>query len=79
MPYNRLGRTGLKVSALSFGSWVTFGDQLDTELAKDCLSAAHEAGVNFYDNAEAYAGGKSEQIMGEAISELGWERFSYVI
>ncbi|MGI8754952.1 MAG: potassium channel beta subunit family protein [Acidimicrobiales bacterium] len=79
MPYNRLGRTGLKVSALSFGSWVTFGDQLDVELAKDCLSAAHEAGVNFYDNAEAYAGGKSEQIMGDAIADLGWERYSYVI
>ncbi len=79
MPYNRLGRSGLKVSALSFGSWVTFGDQLDTELAKDCLSAAHEAGCTFYDNAEAYAGGKSEQIMGDAIAELGWERYSYVI
>ncbi len=79
MPYNRLGRSGLKVSALSFGSWVTFGDQLDVELAKDCLSAAHEAGCNFYDNAEAYAGGKSEQIMGDAIAELGWERYSYVI
>ena len=79
MPYNRLGRSGLKVSALSFGSWVTFGDQLDVELAKDCLSAAHEAGVNFYDNAEAYAGGKSEQIMGDAITDLGWERHSYVI
>lgn len=79
MPYNRLGRSGLKVSALSFGSWVTFGDQLDVELAKDCLSAAHDAGVNFYDNAEAYAGGKSEQIMGDAMRDLGWERYSYVI
>ena len=79
MPYRRLGRSGLKVSALSFGSWVTFGTQVDTTLAKDCLAAAREAGVNFFDNAEAYAGGQSEQIMGDAIAELGWERHSYVI
>jgi voltage-dependent potassium channel beta subunit len=79
MQYRRLGRTGLQVSAFSFGSWVTFGDQLDTGLAKDCLAAAREAGVNFFDNAEAYAGGESETIMGKAIAELGWERHSYVI
>ena len=79
MPYRRLGRSGLKVSVLSFGSWVTFGEQVDTSLAKDCLTAAREAGVNFFDNAEAYAGGQSEQIMGDAIRELGWERWSYVI
>ncbi len=79
MPYRRLGRAGLQVSAFSFGSWVTFGDQLDTGLAKDCLAAAREAGVNFFDNAEAYAGGESETIMGKAIAELGWERHSYVI
>jgi len=79
MPYNRLGRSGLKVSALSFGSWVTFGTQVDTSLAKDCLTVAKEAGVNFFDNAEAYAGGQSEQIMGDAIAELGWARHEYVI
>ena len=79
MTYRRLGRSGLKVSVLSFGSWVTFGDQLDTGLAKDCLSVAREGGVNFFDNAEAYAGGQSEEIMGAAIRELGWERWSYVI
>jgi voltage-dependent potassium channel beta subunit len=79
MPYNRLGRSGLEVSALSFGSWVTFGTQVDTSLAKDCLRVAKEAGVNFFDNAEAYAGGQSEQIMGEAIAELGWARHEYVI
>ncbi|MBA2496641.1 MAG: aldo/keto reductase, partial [Acidimicrobiia bacterium] len=56
MEYRRLGRSGLKVSVLSFGSWVTFGSQLDTGLAVDCLAAAHERGVNFYDNAEVYAG-----------------------
>nr|WP_254126776.1 aldo/keto reductase [Aquihabitans sp. G128] len=79
MTYRRLGRSGLKVSVLSFGSWVTFGDQVDTALAKECLTAARDAGVNFFDNAEAYAGGQSEQIMGDAIAELGWERHSYVI
>jgi voltage-dependent potassium channel beta subunit len=79
MEYRRMGRTGLQVSVLSFGSWVTFGGQLDTSLARDCLSAARSAGVNFFDNAEAYAGGESERIMGKAIAELGWERHSYVI
>ena len=74
MPFRRLGRSGLQVSAISFGSWVTFGTQLDTGLARDCLAAAREAGVNFFDNAEAYAGGKSETIMGQAIAELGWDR-----
>ena len=79
MPYRKLGRSGLEVSAVSFGSWVTFGGQLDTGLARDCLAAAHERGVNFFDNAEAYAGGDSEAIMGRAIAELGWPRWSYVI
>jgi voltage-dependent potassium channel beta subunit len=79
MPYRRLGASGLQVSVLSFGSWVTFGHQLDTGLAKECLAAAYDAGVNFFDNAEVYAGGRSEQIMGEAIAELGWPRHSYVI
>jgi voltage-dependent potassium channel beta subunit len=79
MEYRRLGRSGLKVSVLSFGSWVTFGPQLDTGLATDCIAAAAEAGVNFFDNAEAYSGGKSEQIMGEAFSTLGWPRYRYVV
>ena len=79
MTYRRLGRSGLRVSVLSFGSWVTFGDQVDTALAKECLTAARDVGVNFFDNAESYAGGQSEQIMGDAIAELGWERYSYVI
>jgi voltage-dependent potassium channel beta subunit len=79
MEYRRLGRSGLQVSVLSFGSWVTFGTQVDTTLAKDCLTAARDAGVNFFDNAEAYAGGESERIMGQAIAELGWPRWSYVI
>ncbi len=79
MEYRRLGRTGLKVSALSFGSWVTFGPQLDDELATRCMATAYEGGVNFFDNAESYAGGDSERIMGRAIAQLGWPRHSYVI
>ena len=79
MEYRRLGNTGLKLSVLSFGSWVTFHNQLGTDTALDCMQAAWEAGVNFFDNAEVYAGGKSEEIMGHAVRELGWPRESYVI
>jgi voltage-dependent potassium channel beta subunit len=79
MPYRRLGRSGLQVSVLSFGSWVSFGTQMDTGLARDCLAAAWEAGVNFFDNAESYAGGESERIMGAAIAELGWPRERFVV
>jgi voltage-dependent potassium channel beta subunit len=79
MEYRRLGRSGLKVSALSFGSWVSFGAQLDTGMAKDCLATAWEHGVNFFDNAEAYAGGESERIMGKAIEALGWSRETFVV
>ena len=79
MPYRRLGRTGLKVSLLSFGSWVTFGPQLGEELAVRCLAAAREGGVNFFDNAESYAGGESEAIMGRALKTLGWPRHEYLV
>lgn len=79
MEYRRLGVSGLKVSALSFGSWVTFGEQMGTEAATETMGLAREAGVNFFDNAESYAGGKSEEIMGKALSELGWPRHSYVV
>jgi voltage-dependent potassium channel beta subunit len=79
MEYRRLGRSGLKVSVLSFGSWVSFGPQLDVGLARDCLAAAWEAGVNFFDNAESYANGQSEEIMGKAIAELGWDRETFVV
>ena len=79
MEYRRLGRSGLQVSVLSFGSWVSFGDQLGVDTAMECLDAAQQAGVNFFDNAESYAGGKSESIMGQAIAKLGWPRHSYVI
>ena len=79
MEYRRLGSSGLKVSVLSFGSWVTFGPQLAGSLAEECLAAAYEGGVNFFDNAESYSGGESERIMGQAIAALGWERYSYVV
>jgi voltage-dependent potassium channel beta subunit len=79
MEFRRLGRSGLKVSVLSFGSWVTFGPQLDVGLAVDCIAAAGEAGVNFFDNAEAYAGGESERIMGKAFERIGWKRNDYVV
>src|SRR3984957_6425140 len=82
MEYRRLGSSGLKVSVLSFGSWVTFGNanQIETaQQAAECLQAAYEAGVNFFDNAEAYSAGESERVMGAAIRELGWARHDYVI
>ena len=79
MEYRRLGHSGLQVSVLSFGSWVSFGNQIDTGAAVECLAAARDGGMNFFDNAEAYAGGESERIMGSAIAELGWSRSSYVI
>jgi voltage-dependent potassium channel beta subunit len=79
MPHRRLGRSGLKVSVLSFGSWVSFGGQLDIGRARDCLAAAYEGGVNFFDNAESYAAGESERIMGQAIAELRWPRSSYLV
>ena len=79
MEYRRLGRSGLQVSVLSFGSWVTFGTQFGLDTAMECLDAARAAGVNFFDNAESYAGGESERIMGQALSKLGWARHSYVV
>ena len=79
MVHRRLGRSGLKVSVLSFGSWVTFKAQVDKDAAAEMLQEARDAGVTFFDNAEAYAGGDSERIMGEAIRDLGWERWSYVV
>ncbi len=79
MPYRRLGNSGIKVSALSFGSWVTFNSQLDVDRAVDCMAAAFDAGVNFFDNAESYAAGESERIMGDAIRKLGWRRHEYLV
>jgi len=79
MRYRRLGRSGLKVSALSYGSWLTFAERIDAAGAEDCLKAAYEAGVNFFDNAEAYAEGRSEALMGEILAKLGWPRETYLV
>jgi len=79
MEYRFLGKSGLKVSALSFGAWVTFQDQLDVDKAHECMNAAFDAGVNFFDNAEAYAGGMAETIMGQVINKAGWRRGDLVI
>ncbi|MGC8857215.1 MAG: aldo/keto reductase, partial [Anaerolineae bacterium] len=79
MEYRRLGRTGIKVSVLSLGSWVTFYNQADVETATEMMKVAYEAGVNFFDNAEVYAGGKSEEVMGAALKKLGWRRGSYLV
>jgi voltage-dependent potassium channel beta subunit len=79
MNYRRLGRSGLKVSELSLGSWVTYGNQLDTSAARECMAAAWDRGVNFFDNAEVYAAGKSEEIMGEALKKLAWPRLKVIV
>lgn len=79
MNYRRLGASGLKVSELSFGSWITYGSQLKGEVARECMAAAYDAGVNFFDNAEIYARGGSETIMGEALQTLRWRRGSYIV
>ncbi|MEJ2747949.1 MAG: aldo/keto reductase [Anaerolineae bacterium] len=79
MEYRRLGKSGLKVSVLSFGSWVTFGNQLDVDKALASMAVAYDAGVNFFDNAEAYAQGQSEIIMGQALKKSGWRRDSYIV
>ncbi|MEP7201028.1 MAG: aldo/keto reductase [Ilumatobacteraceae bacterium] len=79
MVYRRLGRSGLKLSLFSFGSWVSFDNQMKDDLAMECMQTAFDAGCNFFDNAEAYAAGESEAIMGRVIRELGWRRSHYVI
>lgn len=79
MHYNRLGRSGLQVSALSLGSWVTYANQVDTAAAVEMMAAAFDAGVNFFDNAEVYANGESERVMGEALQQLGWPRLNYLV
>ena len=79
MQYRRLGRSGLKVSALSLGSWVTYGNQMDTASVIECMAAAWDAGVNFFDNAESYANGRAETLMGTAIKQLGWRRSQVIV
>ena len=79
MDYRHLGRAGIRVSELSIGSWVTFKNQVDVKAAVEIMAAAYDAGVNFYDNAEVYASGKSEEVMGAALKQLKWRRGSYLI
>ncbi len=79
MKYRYLGKTGVQVSELSFGSWVTFHNQADVKAAVDMMAAAYDAGVNFFDNAEVYASGKSETVMGNALKKLKWRRSSYLV
>lgn len=79
MEYRFLGNSGLKVSALSLGAWVTYGGQVGEEVAHECMTAAYEAGVNFFDNAEVYANGNAETVMGNVIKRVGWKRSDLVI
>ncbi len=79
MKYRHLGKSGIQVSELSLGSWVTFHNQTDVDLTVDLMTAAYDAGVNYFDNAENYSDGKSEEVMGAALKKLGWRRGSYLI
>jgi voltage-dependent potassium channel beta subunit len=79
MEYRRLGKSGLQVSTLSFGSWLTFGWQISDDVAEELMIMAYEAGVNFFDNAEVYANGQSEIVMGKILKKMNWERSSYVV
>jgi voltage-dependent potassium channel beta subunit len=79
MEYRRLGKSGLQLSELSLGSWVTFGSQIGDDTAEKCMKLAYDSGVNFFDNAEAYASGKSEVVMGNIFKKMGWDRTSYVV
>ena len=79
MEYRSLGRSGLKISALSFGAWVTFSDQVGEDVASACMKTAYDAGVNFFDNAEAYARGRAEIMMGDILKKSGWRRSDLII
>lgn len=79
MEYRRLGKSGLKISALSLGSWITFGDQIANNVAEELMDMAYEAGVNFFDNAEVYAHGRSEEVMGEILAKKNWSRDTYMV
>ena len=79
MNYRRLGQSGLQLSELSFGSWVTFGHQIQDNTSKDLMKLAYDSGINFFDNAEAYASGRSELVMGKILQDMNWDRTSYVV
>ncbi len=79
MDYRNLGKSGLRVSEFSFGSWITFGNQIGDNTSEDLLKMAYDNGVNFFDNAEVYANGKSEEVMGKILKKMGWDRDTYVV
>jgi voltage-dependent potassium channel beta subunit len=79
MEYRRVGRAGVKVSLLSLGSWITYGNQVDENASIELMAAARDHGVNFFDNAEVYASGKSEELMGASLKRLGWDRLTYMV
>ena len=79
MEYKNLGKTGLPISRLSFGSWITFGNQIDNQISERLMDIAYDYGVNFFDNAEVYAAGESERVMGEILSKKSWSRDSYIV
>jgi len=79
MTYRRLGKSGLQVSSLSLGSWVTFGGQVSNTVAETCMEKAYQAGINFFDNAEGYAGGQSEEVMGAILAKFNWPRDTYIL
>ena len=79
MEYVALGKTGLQISRLSFGSWLTFGKQIDTSIAENLMTLAYDNGINFFDNAEIYSRGMSEEVMGKILTKLGWSRDSYIV
>lgn len=79
MEYRRLGKSGLKVSALSLGSWLTFGKQISDSVAEDLMRVAYDNGINFFDNAEVYANGQSEIVMGNILKKMNWDRSTYLV
>ena len=79
MEYRRLGKAGVQVSALSLGSWVTFGQQISDDVAAELMTTAYDAGVNFFDNAEAYASGRSEEVMGAILKKKGWAHDTFLV
>ena len=79
MEYRRLGKSGLPISELRFGSWITFGNQIENNTSERLMDIAYEAGVNFFDNAEVYAAGESEKVMGQILKKKNWSRDSYIV
>jgi len=79
MEYRRLGKSGLQVSELSFGSWITFGNQIKDNTSEKLMKMAYDAGINFFDNAEIYADGNSEKVMGGILKKMAWSRDSYIL